>query len=793
MPLKVPQLDDRNFEQLLAEAKLRIPVHTPEWTNFNDSDPGITIVQLFAFMTENLLYRSNRIPEANRKKFLALLGIPLQPASPGRGIVVFRNDRGPVKPWPVEAGLELLAGKVPFGTRTGVCILPVTTSVFFKQPQPSLDEATQQRYQAMYESLRAKPTDQLQFYKAMPLEAPQTGKPLPWVDLADNLTPNGTIDRSLWVALVGPQNVPPASVIAAIAGQTLTLGIYPYPQCAGLVLEPVCYESKPVADPGLVFEIAAPAPSVEGKLAPPRYTRLNVEYAENVLEQPGIVQVTLPEYSAIGLWPFDPEEEGTLDYPPLVEDKELTKRIVTWIRIRLPKSDDQAANSAVTGSKQQAKLAWVGANAARVIQAVPVVNERLGVGTGAPDQVYKVANTPVFVSTVTDQAPDATPSGNFKVEVQNDNGGWDEWQRVDDLYAARASDKAYALDPESGEVSFGSGLRGFRPPLGRAIRVSYEYGGGPAGQVAIGAINKCAALPGGYKVENPAATWGAGQGEDTASGERNIPRYLKHRDRVVTASDFRDIALRTPGVDMGRVQVLPLFHPELFKNNPAERTWPGIVTLLVIPKFDPEQPDAPRPDRMFLQAVCQWLDSRRLLTTEIFVRGPEYVPIWASVGLVTLPGQVRELVHRNVQQAIREYLSPLTGGPPVAAAAATDPACVDPSVPAPNEPCPKLRGLGWPLNMQVRRLDLEAVATRVAGVRYIESIRLAAQISDGIMQTDVEQVPIAGLQLPRLVGISVREGPAEDMADLLGQAPADTTTTTGGGQPVAVPVLPTKC
>ena len=47
MPLTVPNLDDRNFEQLVAETRARIPVHTPEWTNLNDSDPGITLVQLF--------------------------------------------------------------------------------------------------------------------------------------------------------------------------------------------------------------------------------------------------------------------------------------------------------------------------------------------------------------------------------------------------------------------------------------------------------------------------------------------------------------------------------------------------------------------------------------------------------------------------------------------------------------------------------------------------------------------------------------------------------------------------
>src|SRR5919199_4543708 len=97
MPLQIPQLDDRSAEQLFAETKASIPVYTPEWTNFNDSDPGITIVQLFAFMTENLLYRSNRIPEANRRKFLTLLGIPLQPAAAGQGLVTFRNERGPLQ------------------------------------------------------------------------------------------------------------------------------------------------------------------------------------------------------------------------------------------------------------------------------------------------------------------------------------------------------------------------------------------------------------------------------------------------------------------------------------------------------------------------------------------------------------------------------------------------------------------------------------------------------------------------------------------------------------------------
>jgi hypothetical protein len=59
MPLTVPSLDDRTYQDLRDEALARIPVHTPEWTNFNESDPGVTLIELFAFLTENLLYRSN--------------------------------------------------------------------------------------------------------------------------------------------------------------------------------------------------------------------------------------------------------------------------------------------------------------------------------------------------------------------------------------------------------------------------------------------------------------------------------------------------------------------------------------------------------------------------------------------------------------------------------------------------------------------------------------------------------------------------------------------------------------
>src|SRR5690349_13447340 len=125
MPLPPPALDTRRYQDLLDEALARIPVHTPECTNFNKADPGVTTVELFAFPTETLLYRANQIPDRNRRKFLSLLGLPLQPASSAAGLVTLINERGPLQTVTLDADLEVRAGAVPFRTERGVDVLPI--------------------------------------------------------------------------------------------------------------------------------------------------------------------------------------------------------------------------------------------------------------------------------------------------------------------------------------------------------------------------------------------------------------------------------------------------------------------------------------------------------------------------------------------------------------------------------------------------------------------------------------------------------------------------------------------
>src|SRR5436190_10800469 len=153
MPIEIPTIDDRRYQQLVDDSLARIPNHTPEWMNFNASDPGVTLIQVFAFLTESLLYRANQIPERNRLKFLQLLGVPLQPASSAIGLITITNERGPEETITLNSDLEVRAGQVSFRTQNGLDVLPVEAYVCFKATLKQEDQADKiDYYKELYAS-----------------------------------------------------------------------------------------------------------------------------------------------------------------------------------------------------------------------------------------------------------------------------------------------------------------------------------------------------------------------------------------------------------------------------------------------------------------------------------------------------------------------------------------------------------------------------------------------------------------------------------------------------------------
>lgn len=90
MAIPVPNLDDRRFQDLVDDAKRMVQARCPEWTDHNVSDPGVTLIETFAYMVDQLLYRLNRVPDRNFIAFLELIGVNLFPPAAARTEVTFR-------------------------------------------------------------------------------------------------------------------------------------------------------------------------------------------------------------------------------------------------------------------------------------------------------------------------------------------------------------------------------------------------------------------------------------------------------------------------------------------------------------------------------------------------------------------------------------------------------------------------------------------------------------------------------------------------------------------------------
>ncbi|WP_329070570.1 putative baseplate assembly protein [Streptomyces sp. NBC_01429] len=130
MTLPSPDLDDRRFQGLVDEAKRLVQQRCPEWTDHNVSDPGVTLIEAFATMVDQLVYRLNRVPEKNYLTFLDLIGVRLYPPTAARTEVTFRLSAPQPEPVRVRAGTEVATVRtetdeaVVFTTSQDLSIVP---------------------------------------------------------------------------------------------------------------------------------------------------------------------------------------------------------------------------------------------------------------------------------------------------------------------------------------------------------------------------------------------------------------------------------------------------------------------------------------------------------------------------------------------------------------------------------------------------------------------------------------------------------------------------------------------
>lgn len=170
MTLPVPDLDDRRFQDIVDEAKRMIPRLCPEWTDHNLSDPGVALIELFAWMTEMIIYRLNHVPDVVYVRFLELMGVGLQPPAPARTRLTFWLSAPQPEPVTVPAGTEV--GTVR--TEQEESVMFITDSDLTIQPPElvaCLTSDSEGRYQDRWDDLRAPAAEVTCFASTSPGDA----------------------------------------------------------------------------------------------------------------------------------------------------------------------------------------------------------------------------------------------------------------------------------------------------------------------------------------------------------------------------------------------------------------------------------------------------------------------------------------------------------------------------------------------------------------------------------------------------------------------------------------------
>ncbi|MGY1679360.1 putative baseplate assembly protein [Geodermatophilus sp. SYSU D01176] len=713
MTLPLPVLDDRDYDQLLAELRSRIPVYAPEWSDLGPSDPGITLLELVAHLGETLLFRFNQIPDQTRLWLLRLLQVPPYPPRRATGLVAFRAERADGTPAQVPLGSEVRAGAVPFRVGNDVTVFPVTATGVVKAiaPVPE-DPILRDELDAVLDAAG------LDLASAQPYEAVVL-EPDPSVAGFEPLDVSVAADRCLWVAVSASEGAPGTpeeqrrallDPQGALARRPLVLGI-------GIdTHRPTIDDVGPCpGEPGFAGTGSTVAPGAERPGGPADRVDSSLVWQVGVtdggyaaaavvrdttdgLRGSGVVALQLPTARLAEIGPAEPDDPdlaGVGDAPPALGDR---PEPLFWLRA-FPRE----------GVPDIGRLLWVGLNAAEVEQVAQAPPELLGTGHGLSAQELPLANAPVV-------------PGTLRVEVLEDDGTWVPWEVVDSLAAAGPGDRVLALDPVAGRLRCGDAVRGRVLPLGAAVRAAgYHHGGGRVGNVAPRAIDRVVDVPA-VQVGNPLPTSGGEEAETITRALERIPGELARQDRAVVAEDFRELAT-VPGV--GRAECLPRFHPPSRATGAA-----GVVTVVVWPAEDPRHPDAPSADATLLRAVCERLDARRLVTTELYVVPPTYHPVAVSVGLAVKRGSSEIGVRRWVELVLRQYLSPL---PPYGP-----------------------EGRGWPLGRRVHGPELEAAVLQVEGVEFVEDLLVADLAGDAPVPGTVA---LAGWEVPELRSVTVVVGP----------------------------------
>ena len=759
MSISLPNLDDRRWVDLVEEGRALIPFYSPPWTDHNVHDPGITLIELFAWLAEMDIYQLNRIPERHLRKFLSLVGVHPEPPRPSLAplSLALKGDLpagGAVRiPVSVEFEGEDAFGQVTrFRTLNNLTVVRAELkAIQFKDQNGFRDLTARWRRGEAIEIFGEDPAPGAELYLGLshspPVETPVsllivTRDLLEGEERRRKLAMERDAKRKRCRAPDALLTCDPKSEEAADRKISCSRPARSKHHSARLAVEFL-------AGRGRWQRLCSSSDGGGGVIDDTRAFTLN-----------GRILLRLPEpifKAQIGQAP-DPLHylrfriaSGYYDAPPKLRHLALNgvfveqatpAGVLKWaiattatIEGKAPKVGKRARfNLQFNNRGEITHLAFVKDGAApkfRLLEyrknagghpgLLSIEAARIGKGDGRPNLKLKLPESPALQS-------------GFRL-FTIENGHWREWRVRRDFDASGRADAHFLLDAAQGVVSLGDGERGRVAPMNAPVIARYLATRADEGNLQADRITRLADAPhnrailGGdfdkvknslAEITNRAPATGGAAAETLPHAIGRAIESVGKTQRAVTLADIEALAMETPGTQLARASARANLHPDFLCLNA-----PGMITVIVLPYLPV---DRPTPRKELLREVEAYLSRRRVIGTRLEVIGPSYLEVAAQARVKACAGVNKAELQRRVVASLDRFFHPLMGGPD---------------------------GKGWPFGRDVFRSEVLQVIDETGGVDHVFSLELTANGGEpqcGNICLSANELAVAGRHRIEVVG-----------------------------------------
>lgn len=633
-------LDLENFEEIVLEYRNRIASIYPEWTDYNYHDPGITLIELFAWLKEIQQFHLDQIGACHRQMYLNLLGVPIVHKTPATGWVEVKCSENQF----LLQGTKFYAGSICFESAESEMLLKNDIISCITRDQGGSDRI-----------------DENQLVQGKDLRIYPFGKePEPdnccYLQLAVPLPVNERIHLSVRIF----DRYPVKRVPVRQEEDFFPLGTIAYEAfCDGewvpwKLIKDETYQL--IQDGQLIFSVESLMKQTEVEGIKGYYLRLRL--LESQYETPPLItEISFNQVVVVQKDSICSYEEYSIDfysgYSQFIHVNkawEQSGREALYYRsvdrfYPVERYEKHVSNGRVSYEIQQPDN-W-NPSILRILYFPADFEQRrfLGEGTGFPNQQFFLGEKESYGEDLELLIEDAEEAGTYLA-----------WKRVEHFYHSTPTDRHFQFIEKEEMIAFGDGICGMAPEGGIYI-LRYTSSFGSGGNVKAGRINRVLAHPE-LTVFNGRETYGGMDEEEFAQSFLRVRQMLTKQERGVTQEDYEALVYRVPGLMIASCKAVVLSPQMDTKVKPRET----VMGIMVKPFAGTGVREL---SRAYRHNIMRYLDSRRLLGTKVLIYPPEYIHVTVRGELLIKP-QYRQ-AQEMVTQAVETFFGELgeTFGRPI--------------------------------------------------------------------------------------------------------------------------------